>query len=63
MPTTTTYTATIEDIAAASAGVWKLTLANAQAIITNNPLDNISYDYIADTDVTINPYVNIPRLG
>lgn len=61
--TTTTYTATIEDIAAVSSGVWRITLANGQAILSNNPLHVIAYDYIADTSVKLNPYVNIANIG
>lgn len=60
---TQTYTATVEDISAVSTGVWRITIANAQAIITNNPLQTIAYDYIADTNVRLSPYVNIPNVA
>lgn len=61
--TTTTYTATIEDIAAVSSGVWRITLANGQAILSNNPLHIIAYDYIADTRVSLNPYIGVANIG
>jgi hypothetical protein len=58
-----TYTATVEDISAVSTGVWRITIANAQAIITNNPLQTIAYDYIADTNVKLSPYINVPNVA
>ena len=60
---TNTYTATIEDIAAVSSGVWRITIANGQAIITNNPLQVIAYESIANTGVTLDPYLNIANIG
>ena len=60
---TQTYTATVEDISAVSTGVWRITIANAQAIITNNPMQIIAYDYIADTNVKLSPYINVPNVA
>jgi len=60
---TQTYTATVEDISAVSTGVWRITIANAQAIITNNIEHTIVYDYIADTNVKLSPYINVPNVA
>lgn len=60
---TNTYTAVIEDIAAVSPGVWRITIANGQAVITSNPLQTIVYKHIADTSVALNPYLNVANIG
>ena len=60
--TTRTFTATIEDITSVSSGVWRITLANNQAVLSNNPFDFIAYDNIGDTNVLLNPFINAQNI-